>query len=219
MSDQSSRRRVLGVASGTIVGGLAGCLTDNDGPETDTSQDGSTDGSSDESDDRSGEEDTQSGEESDHESTSASGSEVTMVTNDSGTHFEPHVVRIEPGETVSWVLERGSHTTTAYAPTNDRPRRIPDDADAWDSGTLTEAGATFEHTFETAGVYDYFCSPHENGGMLGSVVVGDPHLDDQPGMAAPQSELPDGSHEKIRGLNEQVRNGGESGHGDHEDDH
>lgn len=39
--------------------------------------------------------------------------EVGMVTND-GHHFEPHLVWIEVGGTVTWANESGSYTTTAY---------------------------------------------------------------------------------------------------------
>lgn len=219
MDNQPSRRYVLGITSSAVVTGLAGCLTEDDQPENDTNSDESTTNSSEEPNNQTGEEDSDSGNESDHDETdsaSESVAEVTMVTNDSGTHFEPHVAEIEPGETVTWKLESGSHTTTAYAPANDKPQRIPDDAEAWDSGTIDDQGATFEHTFETEGIYDYYCRPHENTGMLGCVVVGDPQLNDQPGMAEPQSELPDGTHEKIRELNEMVRGGGDSGHGGHE---
>jgi plastocyanin len=28
------------------------------------------------------------------------------------------------------------------------------------------AGETYEHTFETESVYDYFCIPHEAAGMV-----------------------------------------------------
>lgn len=55
--------------------------------------------------------------------------------------------------------------------------RIPKDATAWNSGTLSEAGATFEHTFEVKGTYDYFCIPHESIGMMGSMTV---RLDHRP---------------------------------------
>lgn len=154
------------------------------------------------------------GNHSEAEGASSSGAEVAMIANDSGTHFEPHVVQIKPGEAVTWTLKSGSHTTTAYVPSNDKPRRIPDDAKGWNSGTLTEQGATFEHTFETEGVYDYYCASHESAGMLGSIVVGDPNLDDQPGMTESQSELSDGAREKISELNEIVRNGGEGGGSD-----
>jgi len=77
---------------------------------------------------------------------------------------DSNVVRIEPGETVTWILDSGAHTATAYAEVHDRQRRIPDDTEAWDSGTLSEPGATFSRTFETEGVYVYFCRPHETEG-------------------------------------------------------
>lgn len=221
MTDRLSRRSLLGIAGGTIVTGLAGCLTgsdqsaNNDGPE-DTSENSTTDQES--GDDG----DTPSENETDGEGTESpsSAADVTMLTNDSGTHFDPHVVRIEPGEAVTWTLESGTHTTTAYAASNDKPQRIPDDAEAWDSGSMSEQGATFEHTFETEGVYDYYCRPHESTGMLGSVIVGDPDLEGQPGLAEPQSALPDATQTKIHELNEMVRGGGEGGHDHgHEDGH
>lgn len=219
MNNQPSRRHILGLATGTVVAGLAGCLTEDAQSETDTSPNDSASNSSEETDNQtSEEEEANSTNESDHNETDAaseSAAEVTMLTNDSGTHFDPHIVEIAPGETVTWILESGSHTTTAYASANDTPQRIPEDAGAWDSEIIDEQGATFEHTFETEGVYDYYCRPHESTGMIGSVIVGDPQLDEQPGMAEPQFELPDGAQEKIRELNEMVRSGGESNHGDH----
>jgi plastocyanin len=88
--------------------------------------------------------------------------------------FTPAVVWLEPGATVEWTLETGSHSVTAYHPDNDgKPRRIPDDAAPFDSGTLAE-GETFSHTFETEGVYNYYCRPHVSLGMVGTVVVGGP---------------------------------------------
>lgn len=133
--------------------------------------------------------------------------EVTMITtSDDEYHFSPHVVRVVPGGTVTFKLESGTHSTTAYASKNGKPRRIPDGATAWDSGTMSKQGSTFEHTFETEGVYDYYCIPHESVGMIGSIVVGDPQLDDQPGMAEPQSALSDSAKSKIRDLNERVAN-------------
>lgn len=58
-----------------------------------------------------------------------------------------------------------------------------------------------------------------DGGILGSIVVSDPDLSNQPGMAEPQSSLSDGAQKKIRELNEMVRSGGGSGHSGHEDGH
>jgi plastocyanin len=126
------------------------------------------------------------------------------TTEDNQYHFNPHVIRVAKGGTVTFKLESGTHSTTAYASDNDKPQRIPDGTTAWDSGTMSEQGATFKHTFETEGVYDYYCTPHESLGMVGSIVVGDPSLDNQPGMAEPQSSLSDAAQSKIQSLNERV---------------
>lgn len=130
--------------------------------------------------------------------------EVKMQTIDSGQHFHPHVAWVEPGGTVTFHNESGAHTATAYHPANGKSQRIPEDADPFDSGLLTEEGATWEHTFETEGVYDIYCVPHEQMGMIGTVVVGKPDPHGQPGLAEPQRALPDTAATKIRNLNEQV---------------
>jgi hypothetical protein len=62
----------------------------------------------------------------------------------------------------------------------------PDGAEAFDSRILSEQGATFEHTFETAGTYDYFCTLHKGLNMVGRIVVG------EPGGPAGGSMPPDG---------------------------
>lgn len=129
---------------------------------------------------------------------------VNLVSKDGSFHFEPHVIRVKKGGTVTWNNESGSHSTTAYHPDNDKPLRIPEDATTWDSGVLSESGATFEHTFKVAGVYDYYCTPHEATGMIGSVVVGDPEVADQPGLKSPQDDIPSESQTKIKDLNEKV---------------
>lgn len=129
---------------------------------------------------------------------------VTMVTNDSSHHFDPHIIWVKPGGTVTWEVESGSHTATAYHPDTDKPLRIPDGATPWDSETLSETGVTFEHSFETKGVYDYYCSPHEATGMIGSVIVGEPDAHGQPGLAASQDDLPEKAQSKIAELNTKV---------------
>jgi len=87
--------------------------------------------------------------------------------------FTPAVVWLESGGTIEWAIEGASHSVTAYHPDNDKPLRVPEDAAAFDSETLP-AGESFEHTFETPGVYNYYCIPHEGLGMVGVVVVDGP---------------------------------------------
>lgn len=186
MTDSLTRRRMLQLTGGAAVVGLAGCTgtQNNDG--------GAANGSP-----------TERG----HDEAVGAPSDtadVKMLTEDGGYHFEPHVVRVNVGGTVTWTLESGSHTTTAYHPDNDHPQLVPDGAAAWDSGILSEQGATFEHTFETEGVYHYYCMPHESLGMLGSIIVGDPDPHEQNALEEPPADKPERVREKLNELNEMV---------------
>jgi plastocyanin len=97
--------------------------------------------------------------------------------------FDPPEIRVQAGEEVVWqnTSTRG-HTVTAYE------NAIPDDADyfasggfdgereareAWQSdlGGRIDSGESFRHTFAVPGRYDYVCIPHEQGGMVGAVIV------------------------------------------------
>ena len=89
--------------------------------------------------------------------------------------FDPIGVYVEPGTTVRWIVRENVHTTTAYHPRNDRHSlRIPESAQAWDSGFLVSPGDHFDVTLSVPGVYDYYCMPHEAAGMVGRIVVGRP---------------------------------------------
>jgi plastocyanin len=96
--------------------------------------------------------------------------------NGSRVWFDPIGILVEPGQTVRWTNHDpgNSHTATAYHPMfEDRPLRIPDDAQPWDSGYLLP-GDSFSVTLTVPGVYDYYCIPHEMAGMVGRIVVGEP---------------------------------------------
>ena len=89
--------------------------------------------------------------------------------------FDPVGLRIEPGTRVRWVNAGGVHTATAYHPDNGgRARRIPQRAEPWDSGYLTEPGETFEQRLQVPGIHDYLCRPHEAAGMVGRLLVAAP---------------------------------------------
>jgi plastocyanin len=103
--------------------------------------------------------------------------EIRMRATDRSEHvwFDPVGIFVERGQTVRWIVERDVHTTTAYHPTNARHSlRIPEGAKPWDSGFLVQPGAHFEVTLTVDGVYDYYCTPHEEAGMVGRIVVGKP---------------------------------------------
>jgi plastocyanin len=106
--------------------------------------------------------------------------EVKMIASAAGNvYFDPTGIHIEPGDTVRWVQISGFHSTTAYHPANDNHElRIPENAASWNSdimiGQYPAPGSTFEQKFTVEGVYDYFCRPHENAGMVGRIIVGRP---------------------------------------------
>jgi len=83
--------------------------------------------------------------------------------------FAPAAVHVDNGATVvwEWTGEGGSHN-------------VIDEGGSFESELTGEAGATFEHTFEEDGIYNYYCEPHRSAGMKGSIVVGT----DYPSIAA-----------------------------------
>ncbi|WP_132057098.1 plastocyanin/azurin family copper-binding protein [Halorussus amylolyticus] len=121
--------------------------------------------------------------------------------------FDPEIAHLEVGGTVTWTNDSGNHSATAYHPDNDRDRRIPDDADSWDSGVIREVGGTFERTFDVPGVYDYYCTPHEPLAMVGTLVVGDPAPADQPGLEPPGDDFSSATTDTLETLNAKVRSG------------
>lgn len=211
MRPSPTRRTFLYIAGSSVAAGLAGCSessADDDGAADDdaepsTDADGSsTNGENDEpgSDDGSDEteEPATDGESEDEEPTDP---EIAMITDNKGSYFDPKGLLVEPGTTVRFVNESGSHDTTAYHPDNDKARRIPEDADGWASDLYTEAGKTFEVTLETEGVYDFCCTPHESMGMVGRIVVGE--ATDGP-ATEPPDELPPGARDELPAINEIV---------------
>jgi len=79
------------------------------------------------------------------------------------TAFSPTNLTITVGQTVQWINTGGNHNvngTTATFPSN--PESF---------GNAVGAGWTFDHTFMTAGSYDYQCDPHVGLGMAGTITV------------------------------------------------
>ncbi len=110
--------------------------------------------------------------------TRSAAAQETPVVEMGNNYFDPIGLYVEPGTTVRFEIEAGTHSATAY------PNRIPSGAVAFDSGIISEG--SFEYTFETPGTYDYYCIPHKTVGMVGRIVVG------TPGGLAEESPIPDG---------------------------
>ncbi len=90
----------------------------------------------------------------------------------SDASFEPVVLQIQPGDIIKFQVLEGVHTVTAYHPDNRRPLRIPKAASSFNSGMLI-AGQSWFLKLHKAGVYDYFCLPHERMGHAGRILVGE----------------------------------------------
>ncbi len=100
--------------------------------------------------------------------------DIDLRSDVDGAHvwFDPIGLLIQPHTTVRWTIRENVHTVTAYHPDNDdHSLRIPKAAAAWDSGYLVNPGDAFTITLTTPGVYDYYCAPHEHGGMVGRIIV------------------------------------------------
>ena len=185
-----TRRQLLLTTAGVTTVGLAGCT----GAPGSGSQSISND-------DQPGHDDEPHGHEEVNGPTDTAEVAVNTARFEDSTefHFDPHVTWVTVGGTVTWRLESGTHTATAYHPDNGQPQLVPDGTEAWDSGTMSEVGETYEYTFDTEGVYHYLCKPHEQFGMLATVIVGEPHLDDQPAL-----QLPDEKSDEVIGKLEEL---------------
>jgi halocyanin-like protein len=100
------------------------------------------------------------------ETVDRTGQEEVMVTvgargNNGPFAFDPPAVRVDPGTTIVWKWsgEGGSHNVVA-------------EDGSFESDLIGDAGHTFEHTFDSDGVYEYACTPHSQMGMRGVIVVG-----------------------------------------------
>ncbi|HEX6132610.1 MAG TPA: carboxypeptidase regulatory-like domain-containing protein [Longimicrobiales bacterium] len=85
----------------------------------------------------------------------------------SGTSFSQRTVTIPVGTTVRWI--NGDGVTHTVTPQNTSQPGV------WQAATLSQQGATLEHTFNVAGqTYNYRCVPHSsdfNNGMVGTIIV------------------------------------------------
>jgi plastocyanin len=97
--------------------------------------------------------------------------------------FKPPELTISVGDEVVWYnTSSRAHSVTAYE------NAIPEGAEyfatggydseaaareAWRQsldGALT-SGQKYSHTFDVPGRYQYFCIPHEQAGMMGTIIV------------------------------------------------
>jgi plastocyanin len=99
--------------------------------------------------------------------TATSGNEVIITHGSSSPtnakFFDPLILNVPVGATVTWKnLDSTLHTVTSGSAESGKSGTI------FDSSYLT-GGKTFQHTFNSAGTFDYFCTLHPY--MKGQVVV------------------------------------------------
>jgi plastocyanin len=94
--------------------------------------------------------------------------------------FDPEDLEVKVGQTVTWVNDSSeAHTVTALQD------EIPSSAEYFSSGGfssqdearsnlsegLVTEGEEFKWTFEEPGIYRYYCIPHQDDGMQGTIEV------------------------------------------------
>jgi len=88
--------------------------------------------------------------------------------------FDPIGLYVQPGDKIRWVIKSNVHSVASYHPENDNHTlRMPSAAQPWNSGYLVNPGDHFDVILTVPGVYDYYCEPHEQAGMVGRIVVGE----------------------------------------------
>ncbi len=150
-SSGATRRSLLRAAGLTAVGGLsalAGCTGDAQSGDSTERFDGYLANVDDAEEVR---------DRTDAESVSIT---VGAQGNGGNLAYAPAAVRVAADTTVTWEWTGagGSHN-------------VVHEGGAFESTLVTDADHTFTHTFETAGTFRYYCTPHKGLGMRGVVVV------------------------------------------------
>ena len=96
--------------------------------------------------------------------------------------FAPPAVRIDPGTTVTFDWVSDTHNIVV--------EEQPSGAGWEGHGPIENTGFSYEHTFETEGLYKYYCEPHLTLGMKAAIVVGDAEIaaDGGPANGGPAGE-------------------------------
>jgi len=114
-----------------------------------------------------------------------------LVADTLGFNFDPAGLHVEPGDIVLYSAESPDHLVAAYHEGHGRQNRVPDGAGPI-SSPMPPVGGYWLYQFETEGVYDLYCSPHQTFGMVHRVVVHDegdiPTLDIQETGRPPTAE-------------------------------
>ena len=103
----------------------------------------------------------------------AAGPQAKVVRMTEGKTFDPKTITVNLGETVVWKNASDLTHSVTDEPSlaaSAQDAALPAGAETFNSG-LIAPGKDFSHTFKVSGTYRYFCIPHEEAGMVGTVVV------------------------------------------------
>ena len=87
---------------------------------------------------------------------------IEMLNKDSSGNkmiYSKEIAKIDVGDTVTWLPTSKGHNVEMIASPNDMELK-------------SKNGKEVKITFDTAGIYYYWCTPHKGMGMIGLVVVG-----------------------------------------------
>jgi len=85
---------------------------------------------------------------------------TVIVAPDGSFAFSPSNLTVKIGDTVRWQWAASNHSTTSDASS----------AESWDSG-VQNSGFVFTRVFNNVGSFPYHCTPHQNFGMTGKIIV------------------------------------------------
>ncbi|NVK27509.1 MAG: lamin tail domain-containing protein [Flavobacteriia bacterium] len=89
----------------------------------------------------------------------------TVLVGSGGSNFSPSSLTINQGDTVYFDCVSGTHNVDGTQST------YPNNPEGFGSGAATSAPWMYLHVFNTPGSYDYDCTPHAAGGMVGTITV------------------------------------------------
>ena len=97
-------------------------------------------------------------------STSAIAADMTieMLNKDAAGNkmvFSEEIARVDIGDTITWLPTTKGHNVEMIASPNDMKLK-------------SKNGKEVKVSFEEAGIYYYWCTPHKGMGMIGLIVVG-----------------------------------------------
>ncbi len=88
-----------------------------------------------------------------------------------GLAYKPLVVKVEPGDQISWTNMSTHNVNTKFTSSNGTIEYIPKGA----KGFTSQMGVNFtSDPLTEEGVYLYKCDPHWGTGMGGVIIVGEP---------------------------------------------